>query len=139
MNVHVKAPWDVYPEDMMKKIVALIRQYECEKYCYFMIARDSVIKQFKSYAPDIAMCVGHLKSRPWEIVDRAIEMGCEKVQLFKPYFNEEIINKAHEHGIHCNVFWADDPEEACRYRAMGIDTILTNNYLEVYNALKNMK
>jgi len=136
MNIHVKTPSDVYDEVAMKKIVALIRQYECERYVYFMISRDSVIRQFKEYAPDIAICVGHLKERPWEIVDRAIEMGCQKVQLFKPYFNQEMIDKAHDHGIRCNVFYADDSDEARRYRQMGIDTILTNNYLAIKNALK---
>lgn len=136
MNVHVKAPWDVYPEDMMKKIVALVRKYECERYTYFMIARDSVIRQFKAYAPDIEVCVGHLKTCPWEIVDRAIKLGCKKVQLFKPYFNQEMIDKAHANGIRCNVFWSDEPDEARRYREMGIDTILTNDYLSIKNALE---
>ena len=31
---------------------------------------------------------------------------------------------------------ADDPDEACRYIDMGIDTILTNDYLRVANAVK---
>ena len=136
MNVHVKTPADTYDEAAMKKIVALVRKYECEKYIYFMISRNDVIRQFKTYAPDIAICVGHDKRTPWSIVDRAIELGCHKVQLFKPYFNQEMIDKAHEHGILCNVFCADEPEEARRYREMGIDTILTNNYLVVRNALK---
>ena len=59
-----------------------------------------------------------------------------KVQLFKPYFNQESIDKAHAHGILCNVFWADDPDEARRYFEMGIDTVLTNDYLTIYNAVK---
>ena len=66
--------------------------------------------------------------KKWEIVDRAIRLGCQKVQLFKPYFNQEMIDKAHAHGIRCNVFWSDDPEEAKRFLDMGIDTILTNDY-----------
>ena len=55
----------------------------------------------------------------------------------------EFINRTHilifpqqTHGIRCNVFWADDPEEAKRYLEMGIDTVLTNDYLTVYNAVK---
>ncbi len=136
MNIHVKTLSDTYDEDAMKKIVSLIRKYDCEKHCYFMISHDGVIAQFKKYAPDIAMCVGHLDSRAWEIVDRAIEHGAEKVQLFKPYFNQEMINKAHANGIICNVFYADDPEEAVRFRDMGIDTVLTNDYLSVKNALE---
>ena len=69
-------------------------------------------------------------------MDDAIRLGVEKVQLFKPYFNAESVRKAHEHGIICNVFYADDPEEAQRYLDMGIDCILTNNYWPVKNALK---
>ena len=50
------------------------------------------------------------------------------LQLYKPYFNKEMIDKAHKHGIICNVFWSDDPEEAKEFIEMGIDTILTNDY-----------
>ena len=69
------------------------------------------------------------------IVDRAIALGAYKVQLFKPYFNQESIDKAHRHGILCNVFWSDEPEEAINFRNMGIDCILTNDYLHIRNAL----
>ena len=69
-------------------------------------------------------------------MDRAIRLGCEKVQLFKPYFNQESVIKAHENGIICNVFWAYDPEEAVEYLKMGIETILTNDYLQVSRAVK---
>ena len=62
------------------------------------------------------------------MVDRAIALGAYKVQLYKPYFNEETVKKAHANGILCNVFWSDDPEEAKKFREMGIDTILTNDY-----------
>jgi glycerophosphoryl diester phosphodiesterase len=91
-----------------------------------------------TYAPDIAVCVGWDGNKePMSMVDRAIELGAYKVQLFKPYFNEETVKKAHAHGILCNVFYADDPEEAKAYFEMGIDTVLTNDYLTVYNAVKD--
>lgn len=130
MNIHVKplSLTEEYPEEIMKKIVALIKKYDCEKYVYFMLETDMQIKLFKAYAPEIPVCVGHLKARPWDIVDRAIEFKCEKVQLFKPYFNQEMIDKAHENGIICNVFYSDDPEETKQFLDMGIDTILTNDY-----------
>lgn len=130
MNVHVKPlnNFDPYPDQLMRKIVDSIRKYNCEKYVYLMLETDVQIRQFKEYAPEIAVCVGHLKSRPWEIVDRAIELGCEKVQLFKPYYNQEMIDKAHAHGIRCNMFFSDDPEETKEFLEMGIDTILTNDY-----------
>jgi len=82
-----------------------------------------------AYAPDLKCCVGWNGNKdPMSIADRAIELGAYKLPLFKPYFNQATIDKAHEHGILCNVFWSDDPEETKEFLAMGIDTILTNDY-----------
>lgn len=44
----------------MKKIVSLVRKYDCAGHMYFMISHSGVIRQFKEYAPDIAVCVGQL-------------------------------------------------------------------------------
>ena len=44
-------------------------------------------------------------------MERALSYECKKIQLFKPYFNRDMINKAHANGILCNVFWSDDPAE----------------------------
>ena len=43
---------------------------------------------------------------------------------------------AHKNGIRCNVFWADDIEEAKRYLEMGIDTVLTNDYNRISQIIK---
>jgi glycerophosphoryl diester phosphodiesterase len=91
------------------------------------------------YAPDIKVCVGWNGNKdPMSIVDRAIDLGAYKVQVFKPYFNQASVDKAHANGILCNVFYADDPNEAVEYFNMGIDTVLTNDYLTVYNAVKDI-
>ena len=129
MNIHVKF-WDRgFPVSMMEDIVALIRKYDAEKYVYIMTTSDRRIRQMQAYAPDIPCCIGWDGNKdPMSMVDRAIAMGCKKVQLFKPYFNADTVKKAHEHGIMCNVFWSDDPEETMEFLAMGIDTILTNDY-----------
>ena len=138
MNIHVKI-WDENFDDLkIEEIVELVRRYDCEKHIYFMTRCDAVIKKVMEYAPDLKICVGWDGNKdPMSIVDRAIELGAYKVQLFKPYFNQASIDKAHAHGILCNVFWADDPSEAREYLDMGIDTILTNDYLAIYNAVKD--
>lgn len=131
MNIHIKPlTYDntPYPTSAMEKIVALLKKYGAEQHAYFMLETDAQIRQFKEYAPEIPICVGHLSDRPLEIVDRAIKFGCEKVQLFKPYFNREMIDKAHSHGIKCNIFYSDNPQETEEFLNMGIDTILTNDY-----------
>lgn len=138
MNIHVKI-WDVALENpMIEEIVALIRKFDCKKHVYFMTHNDEIIKKVKAYDPNLKICVGWDGDKnPLSIVDRAIALGAYKVQLFKPYFNQESVDKAHAHGILCNVFFADTPEEAKRYFEMGIDTVLTNDYLTIYNAIKD--
>ena len=139
MNIHVKI-WDTeQPDPMIEKIVGLIRKYDCEKYIYFMTTSDDILRKVHEYAPDLCRCVGHDGRRPWAIVDRAIELGCEKVQLFRPYFNREMVEKAHAHGILCNVFWSDDEESCHEYLDMGIDTILTNAYLAISRIVEEYK
>ncbi len=137
MNIHVKI-WDKnMPDLMIKEIVDLVYKYDAQKHIYFMTTCDEVIKRVMDYDPDLKCCVGWdgNKDDPMSIVDRAIALGAYKVQLFKPYFNKAAIDKAHAHGILCNVFWSDDPKEAKEFLDMGIDTILTNDYYNIKTSL----
>lgn len=136
MNIHIKA----CDMDVMKKIVALIDKYDCRKYVYFM-ATDEIHEMAKEIAPDICRCAsgGGTDELRWKIVDRAIKYGCQKVQLVKKYFNQEMIDKAHANGIRCNVFWSDGPDETRRFLEMGIDTILTNDYQTIAEVVKEYK
>ena len=130
MNIHLKTEGE--KSEYLAKVVALIKKYDCEKYVYFMSGQDVVLERLQREFPEIARCCGAGDGK-WEIVDRAIKYGCKKVQLFKPYFNQEMIDKAHENGIICNVFWSDDKEETQRFLDMGIDVILTNDYNRIAN------
>jgi len=129
MNIHLKTVdnYCTFDEAGLKKIIALIHKYDCEKHVYFTTGNDYVLEQLRELAPHICRCCGAGNGR-WEIVERAIKYDCKKVQLFKPYFNQEMIDKAHAHGIVCNVFWSDDEKETAEFLKMGIDTILTNDY-----------
>jgi len=139
INMHIKGeiedghPNGFYPLDKFRKIVALIDKYDMRQHVYFMGSAD-VLKVALQEAPDIPRCMGAAPDG-WTIVERAIECKCSKVQLFKPYFNQEMIDKAHQNGILCNVFWSDDPEEARKFLKMGIDCILTNDYWNIANVL----
>lgn len=139
MNIHVKI-WDHEQEDRkMEEIVSLVRKYDCEKYVYFMTTSDTIIRELMAYAPDMRVCVGWDGNKdPMSMVDRAIALGAYKIQLYTPYFTAETVKRAHENGILCNVFYADLPELAREYLEMGIDCILTNNYLNMYNAVKDL-
>lgn len=140
MNIHVKTIDNdcEYDRELLEKIIALIDKYDCRKYVYFMSGNDNFLRLAKELAPDICRCCGAGKA-PWEIVDRAIKYECKKVQLFKPYFNQEMIDKAHKNGIICNVFWSDDTEETKKFLDMGIDTILTNDFNIISQTVKQSK
>lgn len=134
LNIHIKPFFGrLYPRDIMEKIIGLIREYDCEKYVYLMIEKDDDIKLFKEYAPDIAVCIGHDFNRNWEIVDRAIELGVERLQFYKPYYNQEMVDKAHAHGIICNVCWSNTRHETEEFVKMGMDVILTDEFKRVQN------
>ncbi len=140
MNIHLKGEAEtgqkeaIYDPKKLKKIMDLIEQYDCKDYIYIAGCRD-VLKTACEYYPEIPRCCldGQLD---FKLVETAIEFNCQKLQLFKPYFNQTMIDKAHRNGILCNVFWSDDPKEAVDFINMGIDTILTNDYLRVSNAVK---
>ena len=138
MNIHVKI-WDYDDVDpMFEKIAGLIRQYGAEKQCYMMSSSDRRLRAFHEFAPDINLCVGWdgNKTDMLSMTNRALAVGAKKVQLFKPYFDQSSVDYAKKNGILCNVFYADDPDEAIRYIDMGIDCILTNDYLRVSNAVR---
>ncbi len=125
MNIHLKTEGE--KPEYLDKVVQLIKKYDCEKYVYFMSGSDSLLERLQREYPEILRCCGGSDGM-WEIVDRAIKYGCKKVQLYKPYFNAEMIEKAHNNGIICNVFWSDDADEVRKFLDMGIDVILTNDY-----------
>jgi len=140
INLHIKSEGgsagNTYSAEHFRRIIDLLKTYDQMEHVYLM-ATSEIMKLALETAPEILRCMSAddfgypLSVAAWKIVDRAIEWKCCKVQLFKPYFNQEMIDRAHANGIRCNVFWSDDPAEAAKFFDMGIDTILTNDYLAI--------
>ena len=130
MNIHIKQD-DINIGEIMR----LIRKYDAAEHCYFMAMTRTLLGRLREEAPEIPRCYGGFRNT-WDIVETAVEFGCKKIQMFKPCYNQEIIDKAHANGIICNIFWSDDPEEAKMMLDMGIDCILSNNFQIVNEAAK---
>ncbi len=136
MNIHMKDIGKAWDEEHVKKVLRLIDAYDARGHVYFMSSCGPLQDQLARLAPDIPRCMGNGRydmGRP-DIVDMAIKHKCQMVQLFKPYFDQSTIDRAHAAGMRVNVFWSDDPAEARKFLKMGIDTILTNDYLLIANA-----
>ena len=127
-NVHIKSPDSV---GYLQKIVQLIRDYDCLDHVYVAGGGD-VMEAMREVAPSIPRCliIGHNPERI-DVVSIAVRYGCAKIQFMKPWLDREMIEKVHANDIRCNLFWCDDPTEAAEYLALGVDTILTNNYWQI--------
>ncbi len=141
MNIHVKECEDGRKRERAEKILALIRRYDALDHAYIMSSDDELHQIFFELEPKLCRCQGAKLDgkNEWNIVKDAIKNKCKKVQLFKPYLNKQMIDEAHANGIICNVFYADDAKEAIEFLDMGIDTILTNDYLKIKNAVDEWK
>ncbi len=144
MNVHLKSLHDLgdtcpYDDDTLKKVLGLITKYDCEKTAYIMTSCVPMLKRIKELNPRIMTGCGAAGDEKTH-VDRAIACGCEKIQfMWCSNPTKEKVDRAHAHGIKCNIFYADTKEDTLRYLEMGMDTILTNNYLEIANVVKAWK
>lgn len=139
MNIHVKECEDGRKRERAQKIVDMIRQFDCVQHVYIMSSDDELHDILREIAPEISRCMGAKPNKAYEIVEDAIKNKCQKVQLYKPYITQEMIDKAHANGIICNVFYSDDQKEAVDFINMGIDVILTNDYLKIANAVNELK
>lgn len=130
MNLHIKSePGVSFSRKTMEKIVDLLYKYDAAKHSY-IAGLEPVLEAAVEVAPKISRCMLS-GDRKWEIVERGMAFNYQKVQFFKPYINQELVERAHAAGMRCNVFYADDPDEAEQYFQMGVDTVLTNNYLAI--------
>ena len=132
MNIHMKDVGKEWDEAHVKKVLRLIDAYDARAHVYFMSSCGPLQDQLARLAPDIPRCMGYAPGK--DIVDEAIKHKCQMVQLFKPHFDKSSVDRAHAAGMRVNVFWSDDPAEAKKFLDMGIDTILTNDYLPIANA-----
>lgn len=141
MNIHIQIR--NVTEAHLKEIIALIRKYDCADYCYFMVSEEETLKKLQELAPDIARCAGEEWGKhPDYLLEKAVHTGCTKIQLFTPFFPryeeefrkdylQDMVKKAHEKGISCNLCIADDPKLARYYLDSGVDTLLTNDFLKI--------
>ena len=138
MNIHVKI-WDLGFEDIkLSEIMELVHKYDAEGHVYFMTRNDKVVRDIRKSHPSLKICLGwDGDPDPNRIVERAIALDACKVQFYNTQVTSEAVRLAHDSGILCNVYYADTPDEARRLFEMGVDTVLTNDYLTIYNATKD--
>lgn len=122
-------PVTPYPPEVFENILAVLQKYGCMEQVYFTGEKDVLLTAMK-LAPQVPRCCleGHMN---YSIVENALKFECRRVQFCKTLLTQRMIDKARANGLHCNLFWSDDLQEAKAYLELGIDTLLTNAYDEL--------
>lgn len=114
-----------YNRKDFQHILDALDRHHCRDYVYIAGERE-VLGIAREMAPDIARCC--LEAMNFMTVETAIRYDCQKVQFNKGLTTQAMMDKAHEHGMRCNMFWSNIPEEAKAYFDAGMDCILTDDY-----------
>lgn len=85
------------------------------------------------FAPDIPRSCMAEQDNPDALIRNAVKFNCRRLQFYSWNITAGHVKKAHENGLHCNVFYADTREDARRMVEMGIDTVLTNYAVTLLN------
>jgi len=131
MNIHVKEA-EIVPD-----VVEAIDRFGCREYAY-IAGSAAVMEAALVLAPELERCCLE-GSKDFTIVKHAIRYRAQKLQARPKYLTQGMIDEAHAHGIRCNLFYTDDPEQARALFCMGIDTVLTNNCVRILPVLHEMK
>ena len=113
----------------MQKIIDLLTRYDQLEHVYIMGSSD-VQACALTMAPQIPRCMANFPD-PENVIDNAIKYQCSKIQFFNSQLFPGVIQRTHELGMKCNLFFCDDAVESGKYFADGIDTILTNDCLHI--------
>ena len=122
-------PMTPYPVRDFERILRTLDSCHCRDQAY-ITGKTDVLITARELAPDLPRCCLE-GDRNFSIVEHALEYGCSRVQFWKGFTTQAMVDKARENGLICNMYWADDPAEARAYLDAGIDCILTNNYQPV--------
>jgi len=131
INIHIK---DKGPDGRLVRMVCdLVRHHGLDRLAYIAGHAEDVLQVALDYAPDIerASLIG--QENPQTQVDRAERFQCRRIQ-FSTAVTADHCRRAHDAGILCNLFYADDPESAGDYLEAGIDVILTNQANVLFEA-----
>lgn len=122
-NIHLKE----HGEDglLIRNLVSLVKKYDAYKSVYFA-ASPSELEWMQKIAPEIERTAIQLPTDTIGIFEMAEKYGCSRVQFWKGMFDTDLIERLHDRGVICNLFYADNAEDYEKYFEMGIDTLLTN-------------
>ncbi len=122
-NIHLKE----HGEDgyLIRELVKIAEKYDACEHIYFA-GSPAQLEWMQKAAPQIPRTAIQLRRDTIGIFEMAKQYDCSGVQFWLGMFDQELINRLHDEGIRCNLYFADTHEDYDTYFGMGIDNLLTN-------------
>ncbi len=122
-NIHLKQ----HGENglIIRELLKLTEKYSAFETVYFA-GSPNELEWMQRIAPDIRRVAIQLPGDAVGIDEMAEKYRCSGVQFWLRRFDKTLIDKIHQAGMWCNLFYADSEEDYKKYFEMGIDTLLTN-------------
>ncbi len=113
-----------------KKLAAILKKYDCEKYVYFTSDDDDLIASLGSELPYIPRCLA-FDGVPNP--EEAKRLGCTRIEIKAEFATEENIKSIHDAGSRC-VCASGNAEKLF---ALGADCVITEDFSSAV-CLKNI-
>jgi glycerophosphoryl diester phosphodiesterase len=122
INIHIKHPG---PDGVLvHQVCDLLRRKGLLEICY-IAGEEDVLGYARDYAPEVARACLASQDKPDRMIDVALAFDCRRVQFFRAVKAPQI-RRARDAGLVCNLFYSNDPADACDFVCKGIDVILTD-------------
>lgn len=122
LNIHIKDPG---PGGQLVRHVCDVLRKEALTDLAYIAGSQPVLRAAADYAPQIPRACLGCQDDALRQIELAGQYDCRRIQ-FGRQVTREHVRLAHEKGLICNLFWADDPQDARAYVQNGIDVVLTN-------------
>jgi glycerophosphoryl diester phosphodiesterase len=89
---------------------------------------ESCLRRMGRLAPDIplALLVDPMPARPLAWLDRAVRFGARAVGIPRKDVSQALVRAAHERGLLVRAWTVNEPGEARRLAALGVDALITD-------------
>jgi glycerophosphoryl diester phosphodiesterase len=124
MNIHIKEPG---PDGLIINRVRDMAASAGISDAIYITGHGNVLECARANAPELACCCLEGQEKGRLQIERAMELGCERIQFSVGCCTDDDIGRARELGLIVNYFFCDEVDEAKRLLDIGVMALLTNH------------
>lgn len=122
-NLHLKGTGE--NGSLVRDLTECIKRHGLLGRCYFA-GFPVELEWMERVTPQIERTAIQYMQSVEQLMEEALKYHCSRVQLWVGRFSPSDVERFHELGISCNLFYADTVPDMYAQAATGVDTLLTN-------------